>query len=189
MNKLPCKGFSLIEVLVALFVISIGLLGIAAMEIYSKESGNEAIQRSSAVFIAQEMMEKMRANPTVLASYVGVTVGNASVATPATDCKAGACTSSQLVTFDIWEWERMLDGVTETSGSNNTGGLVAPQGCITGPAGTAGVYTVSIAWRGTTPMNNPAAVTCGLGSGLYGASDEYRRVINIEFYISNDTFV
>lgn len=188
-NKTHIHGFSLIEVLVALFVISIGMLGIAAMELFSKQSGSEAVQRSTAVLLAQEMMEKMRANPAGLAAYIGNTIGNASVATPSTDCKTTTCTSANLVSFDLWSWEQLLDGATETSGSNNTGGLVQPQGCITGPAaGAAGVYTVAIAWRGTSAMGNPSTSTCGESSGLYGASNEFRRVIVVNFYVSNDSF-
>lgn len=181
----------MIEVLVALFVISIGMLGIAGMELFSKSTGNEAVQRSTAVLLAQEMMGKMRANPTGLSAYIGNTVGNASVATPTTNCKSANCTTAALATYDLWSWEQLLDGATETtnSGNTNTGGLVQPQACITGPAaGAAGVYTVAIAWRGNTAMGNPTVSTCGQSSGLYGTNNEFRRVITINFYVSNDSF-
>ncbi len=188
-NHSRCNGFSLIEVLVALFVISIGMLGIAGMELFSKSTGNEAIQRSTAVLLAQEMMGKMRANPMGLSAYIGNTVGNASVATPTTNCKTTSCTTAALASYDLWSWEQLLDGTTETSGAANTGGLVQPQACISGPAaGAAGVYTVAIAWRGNTAMGNPSISTCGQSSGLYGTNNEFRRVIIINFYISNDSF-
>lgn len=183
------RGFSLIEVLVALFVISIGMLGIAGMELFSKSTETEAVQRSTAILVAQEMMEKMRANPTGLASYINVTLGNASLSAPSTDCTTSTCTTTQLASHDLWSWEQLLDGANEVSGTTKTGGLVQPQGCITGPAaGAAGVYTVAIAWRGNTAMGNPTATTCGQTSGLYGTSNEFRRVIVINFYISNGSF-
>lgn len=183
------QGFSLIEVLVALFVISIGMLGIAGMELFSKQTGNEAIQRSTAVLLAQEMMGKMRANPAGLASYLNSAIGNASLSTPSSNCKSTTCTTTTLAAYDLWSWEQLLDGATETANSVNTGGLVQPQACITGPSGgAAGVYTVAIAWRGSSAMGNPTTSTCGQSSGLYGSNNEFRRVITVNFYVSNDSF-
>ena len=191
MTQPNSKGFSLIEVLVSLFVVSIGLLGIAGMELFSAQSGNEAVQRASAVWLSQEIMEKMRANPTALSSYVGVSVGNGSLSTPSTDCgsSSASCKGTELATYDLWSWENLVDGATEKSGTTKTGGLDNPQGCITGPAGGAsGVYTIAIAWRGNTSMGNPTTSTCGNTSGLYGASNEFRRVMVINFYVSNSGF-
>lgn len=185
-------GFSLIEVLVALLVVSIGLLGIAGMEIFSKQNNYEAVQRTTAVMLARGMMEKMRANPTALSTYSNITVGNASVATPGNDCKSSTCSEVQIATYDLWSWEQLLDGATEQSPSGaNTGGLIQPQGCITTAvaAGAAGTYSVAIAWRGNSAMTNPTTSTCGQGSGLYGAADEYRRVMQIDFYITDNTFI
>jgi type IV pilus assembly protein PilV len=188
-NNCSSRGFSLIEVLVALFVISIGMLGIAGMELFSKQTGSEAIQRSTAIFLAQEMMGKMRANPAGLAAYLNTAIGNASLSTPTTNCKTTTCTTTDLASYDLWSWEQLLDGATETANSANTGGLVQPQACISGPAaGAAGVYTVAIAWRGNTGMGNPSTSTCGQTSGLYGSNNEFRRVITVNLYISNDSY-
>lgn len=189
MPTLHTKGFSLIEVLVSLFVVSIGLLGIAGMELFSAQSGNEAVQRASAVWLSQEIMEKMRANPTALSAYVGTNVGNGVIGTPGTDCSSASCTGVQLAAYDLWSWENLVDGATEKVGTAKTGGLDNPQGCITGPAaGASGVYTVAIAWRGNSAMGNPTTSTCGEASGLYGASNEFRRVMVINFYVSNSGF-
>ena len=181
------KGFSLIESLVAMMVISIGMLGVAGLETYAKNSGYEAMQRTTASMLAQDMMQKMRANTSVIGNYEGYTVGNSSIGSPGTNCAASQCTTAELVVWDIWDWERQLDGATETSAGNNTGGLLNPTGCISGPGtGAAGTYTVAIAWRGKNPMTNPASSPCGQGTGQYGASDEYRRVMVMDFYISTN---
>jgi hypothetical protein len=47
------------------------------------------------------------------------------------------------------------------------------------------VYTVAIAWRGRTPLSNPATNNCGATSGFYGDSNEYRRVLQFVAYIDN----
>ena len=184
------SGASLIEILVAVFVVSIGLLGVARMELYAKNSNYEAVQRTTAAMIAQEIMQKIRANPSSLASYVNQTVGAGALSFPSANCKDGTtnCTPAQVVTWDLYEWEQLLIGSAEKAGSNNTGGLVNPRGCITSTAasGAAGEYTVAIAWRGNSPMTNPTSTTCGNGANLYDTNEEYRRVVTITFFVSDD---
>lgn len=178
-------GASLIEILVAVFVVSVGLLGVARMEIFAKQANSEAIQRTTASQVAHDIMEKMRANPEVLANYVDATVG-AGLDAPGTDCTAAACTAAQIATWDIWEWEQLLIGSAEKAGENNTGGLDSPRGCITGPAGGSGEYVISIAWRGNSPMTNPDSTSCGEGLDLYGDNEEYRRVLTMTLFISDE---
>jgi type IV pilus assembly protein PilV len=153
----------------------------------AKQSNAEAIQRTTASLIAQDIIEKMRANPKQLAAYVGQTLGAGTLSTPGTNCDATACTTTEIATWDLYQWEQTLIGANEKSGSTNTGGLDQPRGCITGPAGgVAGTYVVSIAWRGNAPMTNPTSTSCGNTLGLYGSNEELRRVVTLNLYISND---
>jgi len=55
-------GFSLIEVLVALLVLLIGLLGVVRMQLFSVQNNQGAYLRTQATYIASDMMDKMRAN-------------------------------------------------------------------------------------------------------------------------------
>ena len=55
------RGFTLIEVLVALFVFSIGLLGVAGLQLQSKAALREAHERSTAMRHALDVLERMRA--------------------------------------------------------------------------------------------------------------------------------
>ncbi|MGD8784366.1 MAG: type IV pilus modification protein PilV [Thioalkalispiraceae bacterium] len=180
------NGSSLIEILVAVFVVSIGLLGVARMEIFSTQSNFAAIQRTTAANFAHDFMEKMRANPAELGSYVGLTVGDGTFAIPGTDCRINNCTTADIAQWDIWAWEQQLIGAAEAAAGANTGGLDSPRGCITGPAGGAGEYTISIVWRGSQPQPNPATTNCGEGEGLYGANEQYRRVLTMTFFVSDD---
>ena len=82
-----------------------------------------------------------------------------------------------------------MDGASENRDINsvttNTGGLVNPTACVTGPSsGAAGVYTITIVWRGLTELTDMSADTCGTGSGDYGASEEFRRILTFNSYIS-----
>jgi type IV pilus assembly protein PilV len=181
------RGVTLFEIMITVFVLSIGLLGIAALQGRSKNTNYEAVQRTTAGLLAQDIIERMRANPAGLASYRAAALRGETITT-APDCTAGEpCTTpADLATYDLHEWERAIDGVAEESSDGGaTGGLVSPTGCISGPVGGgAGTYTVAIAWRGLTALTNPTTNACGEDSGLYGANDKFRRVLAIDTYIS-----
>ena len=78
----------------------------------------------------------------------------------------------------------MLDGNFESDGAVGTGGLVLPRMCVTGPlAGGAGIYQVTIVWRGSAAITSPLNNFCGTLTGNYGANNEFRRIIQIPTYI------
>jgi len=56
------KGFTLIEALVALVVLSIGLLGVAALQLTSLRSNHSSAMRSQATYLAYDIIDRMRAN-------------------------------------------------------------------------------------------------------------------------------
>jgi len=181
------RGFSLIEMLVALVVFSVGLLAVAGLQTVSKQANYEAIQRTTASQIAYGLLEDIRVNGDAADIYLAAgELGNGSLgAEPAPNCKPGAeCNTAQKAAYDLWFWEQLIDGNLETSGGAGTGGLVLPTLCIAGPVGGgAGVYQVSIAWRGSASINNSVANPCGAASGNYGAANEFRRILQIPTYI------
>ncbi|MGH8598331.1 MAG: type IV pilus modification protein PilV [Gammaproteobacteria bacterium] len=63
------SGFTLLEVLISVFVLSIGLLGIAGLQMTSKRTNYEAVQRTNATMLAQELLERIRANTPQLTIY------------------------------------------------------------------------------------------------------------------------
>jgi len=190
------RGFTLIEVLVSVIIFSIGLIGIAKLQVVSKQSNYDAVARITATSLAQDMLSRMRANPNELLSYVTVnginTVGRGSINTePTPNCGSSAsgdlCESEELAEHDVWEFEQALDGAAEQDADGNSlGGLSQPTACISGPTdGLAGVYTVAIAWYGKTALSNPTANSCGEGTGLYGTNNEFRRLLVIETFIDD----
>ena len=184
------RGMSLIEVLIAVFVLSIGLLGVTALQLTSKRASQEALQRTTATMLAQDIVERMRANPAQLSTYTnaGATRTLTGSTMSSVDCSSD-CTAGQLAQYDLYEWENAIAGVTAQSGGSNVGGLVSPTACVTGPAGGSGVYEIAVAWRGLTRLSNPTIDACGAGSGLYDSNDGteadvYRRVLLIETFIA-----
>ena len=180
-------GFSLIELLIALIVFSVGLLAVAGLQTVSKQANFEALQRTEASQIAYGLLEDMRVNGDAINVYLaaGEIGGGARGGEPAPNCSgASECNSAQKAAHDLWFWEQMLDGNLEMSGNAGAGGLVLPTLCIAGPVGGgAGIYTITIAWRGTASMTNGNASACGSAGGNYGDANAFRRIMQIPTYI------
>lgn len=182
------RGFSLLELLVSLVVFSVGLLGVAGLQMVSKQSGYEGLQRTLAAQVAYGMLEDMRTNGTGISIYVAANDlgGGTLTALPVASCRdpGTPCTPAQKAVHDLWYWERIVDGAQEMGVEGQAGGVLQPTLCIDGPGGgIAGVYTVSVAWRGSVELSNPATSQCGEGSGNYGDGDRYRRVLQVATFI------
>ena len=185
------RGVTLIDAMIALVIFSIGMLAIAALQTVSIQSNFEGIQRSHAVSLAYDLLERMRMNPTALATYVpGASVEYSysdTLTVPNPDCSTNACTSAQQVAaMDLYEFQLMLRGANEVANAKSVGGIVNPTVCITGP--TNGQYTLTIAWKGQTslPLATAPANTCG--DNLYDKVPidndyAYRRIMIINTYI------
>jgi type IV pilus assembly protein PilV len=98
-------GIALIEVLVAVLVLAIGLLGMAAMQVQSSQMTNGAEQRTQAILLTADMMDRIRANRTNSADYNGVSVDPATTAC-ATDYTPGAALA--VSANDITEWSNLV---------------------------------------------------------------------------------
>jgi len=98
------KGFTLLEVMIALVIFSIGLLGLAGLMAQSTAFTNSAQYRTQATFLAYDMLDRMRANPSEAANPTlryNLNFGN----TPGTaTCYATTCTLTQLATADKDQW-------------------------------------------------------------------------------------
>jgi type IV pilus assembly protein PilV len=187
--KSSLHGFSMVEVMITLLVVSVALLSSVSLQVLSKRSNYDAAQRTTAAHLAEDLLERMRNNPTALIDYITAgNLGNGSRGgLPATNCGDPLieCTAAELATFDMWHWEQLLDGSFEVSGGESVGGLVTPTACINGPGfGGNGVYSIAIAWRGMTELTNPVIDNCGAGSGNYGANDVNRRIMVVRTFVN-----
>ncbi len=63
------RGFSLVEVLVAMLILAIGLLGLAALQTLGVRFGNDAFVRTQGTTIAYDIIDKLRANRNNAANY------------------------------------------------------------------------------------------------------------------------
>ena len=124
------RGFSLVEVLVALIIISVGMLGIAKIQTLSYASTGTAAQRSIAAILTSSMASAMRANRAywqVQAASVQqvITIKNGAFTPAPTDaaltstasCLGTACIPQALAAYDLHQWATALS----TALPNSTG--------------------------------------------------------------------
>lgn len=143
------RGVSLIESMVALLVISIGLLGIASLQITAMKQNAIALNQSQAVWIAYNMADRVRANVSQFTNYVDVDTSNSY----SQNCMGATCNNVQMVTADAADW------------SDHVQKLPAGRGRITGDATQ---LAVTVLWDdegtgaiGTGCSNDPAVdLTC-----------------------------
>jgi type IV pilus assembly protein PilV len=101
MNARVQKGSGLIESLVAIFVVSIGFIGFATLQIGGLAASNDSLLRSKAVYLSYQMADRVRANlPGVQAGSYNDFEG--SVSSPG--CIATDCTAAQMAQNDYYEW-------------------------------------------------------------------------------------
>ncbi|MGH8508704.1 MAG: type IV pilus modification protein PilV, partial [Gammaproteobacteria bacterium] len=102
-SKHACRGFTMIEVLVAVLITAIGVLAIAALQLTSKHANFETGQRTAAIQLANDLIERMRSNAGELATYTNGAAGTTltgAMAAPNPDCALAACTDAQLAAYD-----------------------------------------------------------------------------------------
>jgi type IV pilus assembly protein PilV len=184
-------GFTLIEALIAFVILSVGLLGIVSLQAIAKTSQHLAIQHTRAVTLADAIVERIRVNPTAMATYnIGLSPVGDGTRSPQ-DCST-ACTPTQLANHDLWAWDQALAGAVATidAGATNTAGLIQPRGCIvftpeSGKSGT-GRLSVIIQWRGLHESFD--AVQTGdtrCGGAAIGA-DDFRRQVVVNTYVVDE---
>ena len=151
------RGFSLVEALVALVVMSIGLLGIAALYVESLRSGTSALLRSQAVAMASDMADRIRANPTAGAAYAKTVDANGTV-TAACTGSTGTCSVAEMAATDIAQWAQLVDD-RQDDPTKGPLALPAGRGTVAVSAGTPLVYTITVSW---TESGQTAASTYAL---------------------------
>jgi type IV pilus assembly protein PilV len=142
------RGFTLLEVMIALVIFSIGLLGLAGLQARGLQSNSTAQNRTTAMILAYDMANRLRANP------AGVAAGdynNLDSTNPtAGDCISAACTAAQMATYDYYEWQQTINNALPKGHGTVTGGATPP-------------FTITVMWdeertgaTGTACSGNPS---------------------------------
>ena len=132
------SGFSLLEVLISIVVTSIGLLGLAGMQVTSLKNNQSAYQNSQAAVLAYDLADRVRANlgnGDATAMYLGSSP-NLSDASAVLTCEtADGCTAAEMVENDLFKWNAALQAAMPNAGA--TGAITL----------TGGVYVINVSWE------------------------------------------
>jgi type IV pilus assembly protein PilV len=117
------RGMTLVEVLVTVVLISVGLLGVAALQLTSLRGNQEAFIRSQASALAGFILDRMRANPQAFRADAYTVAIN------------GIGTAGTTARIDLQAWQAEIDRLLP--GGANAGGSIARNG---------NVVTITIQW-------------------------------------------
>ena len=140
-------GFGLIEALLALFILTIGILGVAGLQTQGMRSSNMALQRTIVVMKTQEIIERMRANKESLVSYAG------GAADGSCNTSGTVCSGATLAAHDLYLWQTELNRVLPSV--TNTDIVVTPPGVATEPS----TVSITTTWSDREDDNLTYSVT------------------------------
>jgi len=122
------RGATLIEVLVAMLILSVGLLGLASMQMTALQSNQSAYYRSQATVLAYDIIDRMRANRAdALNGVYDIAIQNQA-------CEPDLAPSGTLAKRDVAEWLSSLSCLL----SADARGSVVRDGRL---------FTISIEWN------------------------------------------
>ncbi len=139
------QGFSLLEVLIAVIVLAVGLLGVGGLQVLSLKNDHSAYLRTQATYLAYDIMDSIRVNPNGIASYA-TTVSDAPSANQSCESVTSNCSTAQLVNHDLNIWKCSL-GKWDANATCIALGIV---GLLPGGTGAVAVngneITVTVTW-------------------------------------------
>jgi len=169
-------GFTLVEVLVALFVVALGVAGAAAVQTLAVRMADEAARLSDGLRLASSLAQRMRANPAAMAlpdaanPYLQFDIGAGAAMPAAGSCYGDAdCDPVQMADFDLGETAALLAGrlpgarmrVCRDGQQPDADGLLA-WACSGEPGAPV---AIKLGWRGKPGEPDAPAVFLTLGAG------------------------
>jgi len=159
------SGVTLLENMVALLVISVGLLGFAGMQAFTLHGGASTTYRQIAMQQAHDMADRIRANPAAyytavftgappISTYPNLYNGVTATASPSpapTDCRTKGCTAAELAAFDIFEWQTSNNALLPGDHSAAGGYILATPLNALSSAPSAPIrprFTIAVRWDG-----------------------------------------
>ena len=132
-SRSRARGFSLVEVMVSLVVLSVGLLGIAALHGQGLGAGRAALYRTVAVNLAADMADRIRVNRLGDVAFGGAPANNG--------CDPGGgggvdCTPAQMAAHDLLLWDQQAQALLPNGDTQ----------LIFNAATTPPTYTIRVTW-------------------------------------------
>lgn len=125
MKHTVTSGFTLLEVLITVVIFSIGLLGLAGLQVKGLTLAHDSLLRTTATLLANDMADRMRANMSAAQMGINSPYNNpAGLGTGNPACMGkdntgqpidAKCTPSEMARHDFYEWNGLLQGLTASS--------------------------------------------------------------------------
>lgn len=163
------KGVGMIEILVALLVLAIGVLGFAALQLRAVDATTEAVNRTQAMNLARDLSERIRANRTARDTYRTL-IGEGTTAQSSTATRtclgSTVCTPVEMATYDSAQIIQRANSLAYQIRMPVCQGVQNGRRCI------------YVAWGTTTATNGTTNNDCTNGTTYVVAS----RCIVLEAY-------
>ncbi len=104
------NGATMVEVMVSLFVLAVGMLGVLAMQVNSVQATKNASLASQANFLAIDIVESMRSAPSSPNSFV-IAMGNPKPTGNTCTTKNTDCTPQQLANWSLEQWLNNIESI------------------------------------------------------------------------------
>lgn len=163
------SGFNLIEVMIAVVLLSLGLLGMALLQTTALRAGQSSSERTVATMLAYQILDMVRTNRQQAASYNLI---RATDFTAAGDGRMGVCAAGAAPPSPQWQADRDAWVCAARRALPNAEGFVTVTGAVNAVGGATptpaspGRITVSISWeddrKTATPTRETFVVTTGL---------------------------
>lgn len=176
------NGLTLIEVLVTITITSIGLMGLVSLQMQAIRSTTDSGNRSQAVWVFNDIINRIHANENASFSYV--TNGVQGCAAPATICSsyhtgtgevlaAANCTGPQQAAWDLYE---VACGAPKTNGFQGNSITYLPQAqltiaCANAGCGNGDPLNITLQWRAKSDNESITGAARTAGSGLITLTD------------------
>ena len=138
------RGFTLVEVLIALVVMSVGMLGIAALYVSGIQGSRGAIYQTKAINLASDMADRIRSNRVAPAAYAAAGAGaNGNCADNAIN-NIATCTAAVIAAEDVFIFNQTLNDAR--MGLPPPGSGVQMGQVVVNQATTPPTYTITVTW-------------------------------------------
>lgn len=152
------KGVGLVEILVALLILAIGVLGFVALQYRAVEATSEASSRIQAISIARDLAERIRVNRFAVTTYESEIKTPANQKAYKTNCFTSTCSETDFADFDVAQVTNRAASFGMTMNIMNCQGNNNNRSCV------------YVAWGDSSATNGTGTGDCTNGNAYNPAS-------------------